>query len=467
MNNSKTQIGFAIVAAFILICLQAYTLTRIYKLEVDKFDNRYRELIVNELNMFDQAQAGIGLNAAQVAMDLQSKSLFDFYHKGKASDTIAFRRIALNLLHDDFEKNHEVDLLVSKILENEGINTKVDVHVLFHYFEFDSFTDTLVIYNEVNDKDWDYLASLEIPAGALPIKRVTHYGSNYSCNYEILVDFTEKTKLVLGQITGVLFIMLIALIIIGAIFIAMVRNMLEEKRLSLLKTDFINNMTHELKTPLSTIAIATKSLGKEEFASNPVKVIDTAKIINRQNKQLSKQINHLIEVSMWERKQFELDKQWVGLSEFLHDFIEAFKWEINDDKIIIRQECNIDNNLQVFIDETQIATALHNLLANGVKYNDKNPELSLVCYVDNDLIITVTDNGIGISKENTRHVFEKFYRVHTGNIHKVKGLGLGLFYVYQIVIAHGGTVELSSKLGIGSRFTIKLPINDRTKDSIG
>ena len=282
-----------------------------------------------------------------------------------------------------------------------------------------------------------------------------------------MVDFTEKTKIVLGQITGVLFIMLIALIIIGTIFITIVRNMLEERRLSLLKTDFINNMTHELKTPLSTIAIATKSLAKEEFASDPVKVTDTAKIIGRQNKQLSKQINHLIEVSMWERRQFELDKQWVGLSDFLNDFVDAFKWEFKDGEISIRQDCVVDNNLQVFIDETQIATALHNLLINGVKYNDKKPELSLGCYIDNDLIITVSDNGIGISKENMRHVFEKFYRVHTGNIHKVKGLGLGLFYVYQIVIAHGGTIELSSQLGIGSMFTIKLPINDRTKDSTG
>lgn len=241
--------------------------------------------------------------------------------------------------------------------------------------------------------------------------------------------------------------------------------MLEERRLSLLKTDFINNMTHELKTPLSTIAIATKSLEQESFYKDEEKVKSTARVIGRQNKLLSKQINHLLEVSMWERMQFDLDKKYVPLHAFLIDLIEAFRWEHKDSPTRVETNCDIPPDLELFMDETQMATALHNLLVNGVKYNDKDPLIQLDCTAGDGVVIRIRDNGIGISKENQKHIFEKFYRVHTGNIHKVKGLGLGLFYVKQIVEAHEGTVSLKSKLGKGTEFIVKLPNNGRSKNS--
>ena len=122
-------------------------------------------------------------------------------------------------------------------------------------------------------------------------------------------------------------------------------------------------------------------------------------------------------------------------------------------------------DLELFIDETQIGTAIHNLLANAVKYNDKDPVLSLSCSVSDQVIIKIKDNGIGISKDNSKHIFEKFYRVHTGNIHKIKGLGLGLFYVKQIVEAHAGSINLNSRPGKGSEFIIKLPHNGRSKNT--
>jgi two-component system, OmpR family, phosphate regulon sensor histidine kinase PhoR len=467
MKNSKKQIGFTILALVILILMQAVTVLRIYKLETDKFDTEYRELIINGLDLFEEAKPGIGLDVAHDNLDLQTKRLFEYYKFGKASDTLGFRKITLKLIQEDFEKNQEMDVLIQKILQNKKVKTKFKVHILFHKIEFDGYSDTLSIYNETIDSDWEYVDDLRIPDGALSVKRVNHWGSYYSCNYELLIDFAEKEKMVLGQIAGMMAIMLVALFVIGFIFITMLRNMLEERRLSLLKTDFINNMTHELKTPLSTIAIATKSLRNSDFASDMEKVIGTAKVIGRQNKQLSKQINHLLEVSMWERQQFDLDKRWVVLGDFLHDLVEAFKWECKDSDMTIIQDCKIDPKLEVFLDETQITTALHNLLINAVKYTDKKPEISLSCEYTDQIILIIKDNGIGMSKDNAKHVFEKFYRVHTGNIHKVKGLGLGLFYVRQIIEAHRGTIQLVSKLKKGSTFTIKIPSNGRSNNSTG
>jgi signal transduction histidine kinase len=291
-------------------------------------------------------------------------------------------------------------------------------------------------------------------------------GNNYNCDFEFFIDFKEMKNLVFRQITGVGILMLVSLIIIGLISIMTVRNMLEERRLSLLKTDFINNMTHELKTPLSTISIAARTLKNENVLADKEKIKGTVRVIDRQNKNLSKQINHLLEVSMWERRQFELEKTWVKLRPLLIDLIESFRMECNDLHVTITDDCKMPDDIEIFADETQIGTAIHNLLANAVKYNDKDPVIHISCKVADQIVIKITDNGIGISKENAKHVFEKFYRVHTGNIHKVKGLGLGLFYVKQIIEAHKGIISLSSKSGKGSEFIIKLPNNGRSKNSI-
>ena len=233
--------------------------------------------------------------------------------------------------------------------------------------------------------------------------------------------------------------------------------MLEERRLSQLKTDFINNMTHELKTPLSTIAIATKTMANPAIIEDKEKVESMAKMIGRQNKYLSQQINHLLEVSMWEKGQFELERTEFELKPYLEALAEAFRWECKDKNLTLSEDYDGIDDLSVFWDETQMTMAIHNLLVNGAKYCNSDPLIELTAKKGQDLIIEVHDNGIGISKEQQKHIFDKFYRVHTGNIHKVKGLGLGLFYVKQIVGAHKGEILLKSKINSGSTFTIKIP----------
>jgi signal transduction histidine kinase len=231
---------------------------------------------------------------------------------------------------------------------------------------------------------------------------------------------------------------------------------MEEKRLSNLKTDFINNMTHELKTPLATITVAGKTLEMEKIRKDDSKILDTAKLIGKQSIHLNQLINMILEISMWERTEFQLDKKKVDMEEFMNDVVESFRTGYGNSSTL-SQKYNF-NGVQADIDLVYFTTMINNLLSNAVKYCDKEPEINIEGFVqNNNICISISDNGIGIAKADQKHVFDKFYRASGGNIHKYKGLGLGLYYVKKIATAHGGNVTLNSKPGKGSIFTLTIP----------
>jgi two-component system phosphate regulon sensor histidine kinase PhoR len=215
-------------------------------------------------------------------------------------------------------------------------------------------------------------------------------------------------------------------------------------------------MTHELKTPLSTITVAGKTLELPMIRTNEAKILETAKLIGKQSVHLNQLINMILEISMWERTQFQLDKKKVPIEEFMNDIVESFR-SGGGNNATITQKYNF-KDLDVDLDTIYFTTLMNNLLSNAVKYSDKDPVIEIEGFTEeNNVCIKVADNGIGISKNDQKHVFDKFYRASTGNIHKYKGLGLGLYYVKKIAEAHGGDVTVSSKPGKGSIFTVTLP----------
>jgi two-component system phosphate regulon sensor histidine kinase PhoR len=164
----------------------------------------------------------------------------------------------------------------------------------------------------------------------------------------------------------------------------------------------------------------------------------------------------ILEISMWERTQFQLDKKTVEIEEIMNDVVESFK-NGGGNNASINNKYNF-SGAKVDLDVVYFTTLLNNLLSNAVKYSDKKPEIDIEGFTqDNNICIKVSDNGIGINRIDQKHVFDKFYRASTGNIHKFKGLGLGLYYVKKIAEAHGGDVTVSSRLGKGSTFTVTLP----------
>ena len=217
-------------------------------------------------------------------------------------------------------------------------------------------------------------------------------------------------------------------------------------------------MTHELKTPLSTITVAGKTLEMPQIRSNDAKILETAKMIGKQSVHLNQLINMILEISMWERTQFQLDKRIVDIEEVMNDIVDSFK-SGGGNNASINKKYNF-NGTKVDLDVIYFTTLLNNLLSNAVKYSDRVPVIDVEGFTENNTIcIKVSDNGIGINKIDQKHIFDKFYRASTGNIHKFKGLGLGLYYVKKIAEAHGGDVTVSSRPGKGSTFTVTLPNN--------
>jgi len=262
--------------------------------------------------------------------------------------------------------------------------------------------------------------------------------------------------MVLREMTVYLGMSIFSIIVVVTIFMITYRNLMEEKRLSNLKTDFINNMTHELKTPLSTITVAGKTLEMEKIRADDQKILETAKLIGKQSIHLNQLINLILEISMWERTQFQLDKKHVEIEDLLHDIVESFRTGCGN-CARINQEYKLEG-VKTDVDMVYFTTMINNLLTNAVKYSDRDPQIDVSGYTDDsNIYIRVADNGVGIDKSDQKHIFDKFYRVTQGNIHKTKGLGLGLYYVKRIAESHGGDVSVSSKPGKGSIFTVKIP----------
>jgi signal transduction histidine kinase len=262
--------------------------------------------------------------------------------------------------------------------------------------------------------------------------------------------------MILKETAASLGMSLFSILAVVILFIIAYRNLMEEKRMSNLKTDFINNMTHELKTPLATITVAGKTLEMEKIRQDESKVLETARLIGKQSVHLNQMINMMLEISMWERTEFQLDRKKVNVEEIMKDIVGSFKTGAGN-LASLSQKYNL-NGATADIDMVYFTTMINNLLSNAVKYSDKQAEISVESFTeDNNICIRVADNGIGISKTDQKHVFDKFYRASSGNIHKYKGLGLGLYYVKQIAVAHGGAVAVDSKPGKGSIFTVTIP----------
>lgn len=238
---------------------------------------------------------------------------------------------------------------------------------------------------------------------------------------------------------------------------------IRQKKLSDIKTDFINNMTHELKTPIATIGLSSNTLLNDDFSHDSERLKRYASIIYRENKRLESQVERVLNIAKMNKNSTPLKKSLFDVHEFILEAKETFDFNLEE----LGGELNIElgaNKYCVFVDPVHIKNVIYNLLDNAVKYR-KDDYLKITIRTRNDkrhLIIDICDNGVGIKKENVNLIFDKFYRVPTGNIHDVKGFGLGLYYVKTIVEQHGGMIQVKSVPDKGTTFSVFLPL--RVKD---
>jgi len=232
---------------------------------------------------------------------------------------------------------------------------------------------------------------------------------------------------------------------------------LRQKQVSEMKTDFINNMTHEFKTPIATISLAADSISSPMILGNDEKVMRFTNIIKQENKRMLSQVEKVLQMAMLDKKDFQLKLSPVDVHKLIEVAAEHTNLKILKRNGILRTDLKANNHI-IQADSTHISNIIHNLLDNAEKYSSDEVSINIgTANKKNGIEINISDNGIGMSKDQVKNIFEKFYRAHTGNIHDVKGFGLGLSYVKAIVDAHNGTINVNSELGKGSTFSVFLP----------
>lgn len=243
-------------------------------------------------------------------------------------------------------------------------------------------------------------------------------------------------------------------------FIFTIAVIFRQKRYTEIKNDFINNMTHELKTPISSISLAAQMLNDESVNKSPTMMKHLGGVINDESKRLRFLVEKVLQMSMFDRKKAIFKKKELNLNELAENVANTFTLRVEHTGGHITIDLHATEPT-IYVDEMHFTNVIFNLLDNAVKYRnpDKGIELSIKTWNDKEkLYLSIKDNGIGIKKENLKKIFEKFYRVHTGNIHDVKGFGLGLAYVKKIVKLHKGEIHVESERGKGTNFIITLPI---------
>jgi two-component system, OmpR family, phosphate regulon sensor histidine kinase PhoR len=273
--------------------------------------------------------------------------------------------------------------------------------------------------------------------------------------WELNLTFPGKEKFIRTEM-GLPFITSVALVIVVLIlFWRTVLSLTREKRISEHTTDFLNNMTHEFKTPLTNIALAGKMIIKDSVITQEDKIKHYSGIILEENEKLRLQVEQVLSMSALERGEIPLQKTELDFHQLVKDSVKYISIQIENRQGHLKLSLDADK-FMIMGDKTHLANALSNLVDNAIKYSDEKPELSIQTFNSGGhLVVVVTDKGIGIEKQYQKKVFDKFFRVPTGDVHDVKGFGLGLAYIKKIVELHEGTVELTSEKDKGTSFIIK------------
>ena len=275
-------------------------------------------------------------------------------------------------------------------------------------------------------------------------------------NYSLKVAFPGRTPFLLGSLVSVIITSIIFTSIIIIAYVTTILLLLRQRQISQIKTDFINNMTHEFKTPIATINLALSAIKNPKTIVNKEKVKKYLQMIYDENNRMHDQVENVLMISHLERNQLNIEKTKQDINEIIDLAISHVSLIVENNNGNIITEKDADNSM-VIGNETHLINVMVNILDNAIKYNDNSPEIFIkTLNIGSRVLIEIKDNGIGMSKAVQSKIFEKFYRKQTGDLHDVKGHGLGLAYVKKIIAFHNGNITVDSAVGKGSKFTIQL-----------
>ncbi|MEY8869767.1 sensor histidine kinase [Meridianimaribacter flavus] len=335
--------------------------------------------------------------------------------------------------------SEEVSGFLKKQLKNNGI----DINFEFAIYDKDLAT-------KVQSDDFEVSsATLGVPV---------FLDNNGESDYRLYVDFPERNKFLFSTILKMLLLSIIFTTIIIVAYSSAVYQLIKQRKISQIKTDFINNMTHEFKTPIATINLALDSIKNPKIIGDQEKVMRYLGMIKDENKRMHAQVENVLRISKLEKNELNISKDRVKLHDLVEDAITHVELIVEDRKGYVKTHLEAAKS-SVLANESHFTNVIVNILDNAIKYSDDAPKIDVYTEnVGNNILLKIADQGNGMSKQVQKRVFEKFYREHTGNVHNVKGHGLGLAYVKRIVEDHQGHISVESEKGKGSVFTIKLPL---------
>lgn len=420
--NRKTIRLIIFFAVFIIIgvfSFQLFWFNRAFNIQEKQFNERVHVALSNVVREVQR------LNNDSSAIYEPVKQISSNYYLASTNDTLHPYQLE-NLLKSEFQdRNLDAD---------------------FEYVLYDCFTDSIIFGNYVN---------IQTEAKNLVYKISNREKWNQASHY-FGVYFPDRALYLIDElriwIVSTIFLFLVVVFFSYTIWV-----ILKQRKLSEIRTDFINNMTHELKTPISTISLSTEVLSNPNITKNPERLANYAAIIKEETERLRNQIEKVLQIATLDKNRIEIDFKPVDLHKVIEKTIDGFEL------ILDSKEGKIEQNLKatspiISGDEMHLTNILFNLIDNAIKYSSNDPRIE-ISTVDhkNGMYLRVVDNGIGMNREQQKHVFEKFYRVPTGDQHDIKGFGIGLNYVMKMVKKHRGKIQLKSELKSGSTFRIYFP----------
>lgn len=398
-----------------IIAVQSYWLTQSWNIRDNDFDRSVKIALTN-----------VAQSIAQV-----NKSMLPKYNiiQRKSSNVYV---VNVNSKIRDFRKLEDY---IKNELKNLFVNTD------FEYAVYDCASLEMIYGNYVKMTD----LSKKKKKSNLP--KFSHL------DYYFVVKFPERESYVVSNLsTSILLFGIASLSVLFFTYSILV--ILRQKKLSDLQKDFINNMTHEFKTPISSIKIAADVFTKDQHIINDSRLSKYANIIIEQNNRLNEQVEKVLNIARLENDTLKLNMELVDINETLKTIVEANQLKLNNGTVTFEEEVM---GVVLKTDRLHFTNVVYNMIDNAVKYCAEVPKIIVRFYEkDSEIHLAISDNAIGIAKENTKNLFDKFYRVNTGNLHNVKGFGLGLFYVKSICDANNWTIEVDSTPNVGSTFDINM-----------